>query len=113
MLKYQKQKTRKETLLSTMLAFIQVGLVGVGLIGISIRLFSDNGWFQQWLNSLMRAELARTIIIGLLVLIAGYLLKGWMDSGDDKQNIVADAMLYLMTAVGIYFVYQFIASGGL
>lgn len=113
MLKYQKQKTHKpETMLSTVLAFIQVGLVVVGLIGVSIRLFSDKGWLQQWLNSLMRAELARTIIVGLLIFVAGYLLKNWMDSGDGKQGIIADALLYLMMVIGIYFVYNFIASGG-
>ncbi|HEY3327818.1 MAG TPA: hypothetical protein VGK14_11730 [Novimethylophilus sp.] len=115
MLKYRNQHTHKpETLLSTIFSFLQVGLVLVGLVGLSVHLFEDKGWLKQWLGSLMRTEIVHTAIGAVLLLIAGYLLKGWMHSGDEKrQSQIADAMLYLMMIVGGFFIFRLITEGSL
>lgn len=111
MLKYQKQKASRSTLIPTILAFVQVGLVIVGLIGVSMRLFEDKGWLQQTLTTLMDAKWVNIIVGGILLAIAAYLLKNWMAGSEGKQGVVADAMLYLMTAVGVYFMFNFITEG--
>jgi hypothetical protein len=113
MLKYRNQRTHKpETLLSTLLSFLQVGLVTVGLIGLSVRLFEDKGWFKQVLGRVMRAEFAQIAIAAVMLVIAGYLMRGWMHSGgEEQQSRIADAMLYLMMLVGAYFVFNLVTAG--
>ncbi len=113
MLKYHNQHTHKpETLLSTLLSFLQVGLVTIGLIGLSVRLFEDKGWFKQLLGRIMRAEFAQIAIASVMLIIAGYLVRSWMHSGDEgQQSRIADAMLYLMVLVGAYFIYNLVATG--
>jgi len=112
MLKYQKQKSNSSTLLTTILAFVQVGLVIIGLIGVSMRLFEDKGWLQQWLTSIMDAKFGNLIVGAVLLFIGGYLLRSWMAGSEGKQGMVADAMLYLMTGVGMYFVFHIVTEGG-
>ena len=115
MLKYRNQRTHKpETLLSTIFSFLQIGLVLVGLIGLSIHLFQDKGWLHQWLTRLMRVEIAYSVIGGLLLLVAGYLLRGWMHSADEgRQSQIADAMLYVMMIVGGFYLFRLITEGSL
>lgn len=113
MLKYNRKHDKSNSALSTLLSFVQIALVILGLVGVSIRLFEEKGWLQQWLHSLMNAKLSHSILIIVLVLVGGYLVKSWMATGDEKQNATADAMLYLMMVVGAYFLFNLITTGSL
>jgi hypothetical protein len=113
MLKYQNQRTHKpETPFTIALAFVQIGLVLLGLVGLSIHLFEDKGWLHQWLGSLMRLELVYMVIGGVVVLAGGYLFKGWLHGRDEgAQNRIANALLYVMAIVGVYFLFRLITEG--
>lgn len=115
MLKYRNQRTHKpETVFTIMLAFVQIGLVLIGLVGLSIHLFQDKGWLHQWLGDLVRLEILKTVLAGVVLLVGGYLFKGWLHSGDEgRQNFVADALLYLMAIVGVYFLFRLITYGAM
>lgn len=116
MLKYDKLKSNKkpDDLLSVVLSVGQMLLVVAGLIGIAIQFFRDKGWLKTWLSSLMNASMS-TLVIALPVMLLGYLvLQAWMGSHSEREssNLIADIMLYVMMLVGVWFIYNFLTTGG-
>ncbi len=116
MLKYQKtnKNNRPDSLLSVIFSSLQLLLVVIGLVGISVEFFRDQGWLKQTLSAIMNSSnstLLMALPVGFLVLLVG---KSWVDSHGEREsaNLIADAMLYLMMLVGVWTLYKFFGQGG-
>lgn len=113
MSRYDKIPLKKpDSLISLLWAVVQFFLLLCGLIGLSVQLFREKGWLHQALRGLMNAEsttLVVTLPVALLVFLA---VKSWLTSQDrEKSSLAADAMLYVMMAVGAWFIYSYLANG--
>ena len=110
--KYAKNADIKaDTPLKTMLSFGGFGLVIIGLLGIAMELFKDGGWLKTalgWLfDSTMHMMFIPVIIFGL------WLFNNWMTTsakGEKKKS--GDVPMYLIMAVGAFYLFRFITTGG-
>jgi len=110
--KYAKNADIKaDTPLKTMLSFGGFGLVIIGLLGIAMEFFKDGGWLKTalgWLfDSTMHMMFIPVIIFGL------WLFNNWMTTsakGEKKKS--GDVPMYLMMAVGAFYLFRFITTGG-
>ncbi len=105
---------RTDSLLSVILSGSQLLLVVIGLIGVSVEFFRDNGWLKQSLSAIMSTSTSTLVMalpVALLVLLVG---KSWMDTQGERasSNVIADIMLYVMMLVGIWVIYKFVSGGG-
>ena len=114
MLKYRKLKVKEnpDSLLSLLLSIIQLGLMLLGLLGLAVHMFEDNGWLNHWLGALFKTS-GISLLIGLIfLLVFGTLIKQVIRVPDNVfQSRVADMMILLMMLLGLYFVYRLVVIG--
>lgn len=116
MLKYQKIKPVKkaDSPLTLVFSVVQFLLVLLGLVGISIQTFEENGWLKHALASVVGAS-NFSLIIGIpIALVVALVGKSWLDSHSEGSGShrTADLMLYCMMLVGAWFLYKLITEGG-
>ena len=110
MAKRNSDSNKPDSLLATVAAVGRIGLVIIGLIGLSVEIFRDNGWLKQLISKLLASSLGLAAIpIAILVL---YIANRWLSSGSDgKASAKGDLPLYLMMAVGAFFLFNLITTG--
>jgi membrane protein insertase Oxa1/YidC/SpoIIIJ len=113
MAKYDENRDIKpDTLFHTLSAVGRMGLALLGIIGIAFDFFRDNGWLQKMLNKILDSSLGLTSIP--LIIGALYLLNRWVSSSaDGKATSRGDLLLYIMMAIGAFFLYRLITTGSL
>jgi hypothetical protein len=99
-----------DTPLKTIMSFGGIALVIVGLVGIAFEFFKSDGFFAHawhWLwddmSHLWSIPIAAVIL---------WLLNMWMSSaaiGEKKKS--GDVPMYIMMALGAYYVFLFITTG--
>jgi hypothetical protein len=112
MFKYQNQKTKKpDSILTTLLAGLQAGLVLVGIVGISVKLFDEEkGLVRQWFDYAISAKLSNLVVIGILIVAGYYLFNWWVKGSDQKHGAIGNILMYGMMAVGAYVLFQFLSN---
>jgi hypothetical protein len=100
-----------DTLLKTMTSAGGILLMFIGLIGIAMELFKGGGWvgtiFKWLFDSTTHMMFIPVIIFAL------WLLNLWMSSaaiGEKKKS--GDVPMYIMMAVGAYYVFKLVTTGG-
>ncbi|MEO8417555.1 MAG: hypothetical protein ABI475_02380 [Methylophilaceae bacterium] len=112
MAKRNDSSNRPDSLLFTVAAIGRVGLVIIGLIGLSVEIFRDNGWLKQLLGKLFSSSLGLVIIPIAIIVI--YFVNQWLSSASDgKASARGDLPLYLMMAIGAFFLLNLITKGSL
>ncbi len=107
-----KPEDKPDNLINTLLALSKFGLLILGIIGISVEFFKDNGILKQLLSKLINSSLGLTVIP--IVIIAYVLLHRWLNSSTDgKSSAVGDLPMYLMMAIGAYFLFNLLTTGSL
>lgn len=103
-------ENQPESLLATLLAFLRISLMLIGIIGIAVHLFSDEGWLSRlagWLFSSTWTMLSiPLIILGL------YLANRWLTTpkrGELSKR--GDIPLYIMMAIGLFFLFRLADTG--
>jgi hypothetical protein len=112
MFKYQNQKTNKpDSIVTTLLAVLQAGLVLVGIIGISVKLFDEEeGLVKQWFDYAISTTLSNLVVTGILVMAAAYLFNWWVKGSDQKHGAVGNILMYGMMVVGVYVLFRFFSN---
>ncbi len=110
--KYQKNKDIKpDTLLQTIVSVGRLILVLLGIIGIAIEFFKDDGWLKQTLSKMLNSDIGLWWI--LIVAVILYLFNRWMNSVSmGKASKRGDLPLNVMMLVGAFFLYRIITTGG-
>jgi hypothetical protein len=104
------KQNKLDNLLSTIAAVGRIGLMLIGLVGIAVEIFRDNGLLKQLLSKMFASSLGMASIpIAIAVL---YFLNRWISTSDGKANSgKGDLPLYIMMAIGAFFLYRLITTG--
>ena len=111
--KYSKNKDiNPNSLMSNILAFVRMGLMLLGLVGIAFELFSDESWLKSLLSKLFSSTtnmmLIPLIIVGLW--LVGRIINGMGEEGSNKGG---DLPLYIMMGFGLFYLFKLATTGGL
>lgn len=110
MAKRNSSSNKPDSLLATLAAAGRIGLVIIGLIGLSVEIFRDNGWLKQLLGKLFSSSLGLAAIPIAIIVI--YFVNRWLSSASDgKASAKGDLPLYLMMAIGAFFLFNLITTG--
>lgn len=101
---------KSDSLLSTLAAVGRIGLMLIGLVGIAVEIFRDNGWLKQLLNKIFESSMGFVYVgVGIAVI---YFLNRWMATADGKASSgKGDLPLYVMMAIGAFFLFNLITTG--
>jgi len=101
---------RPDSLRKIMISFIQFGLILIGLIGIAIEFFRDDGWLKQAISKMANSSLGLFSFPLLFVVL--FLLNKWISGKTDgKANERGNLPMYLMMAIGVYFLFNILTTG--
>ncbi len=108
---YKKNKDIKpDSLLQTITSYIRFGLLVIGLIGLTIKLFQENGWLGQFLNYIANSSMGLVSFIAILAALYG--INQWMTPTNPNQaSKRGNLPMYMMMALGAYFSYQYLING--
>lgn len=104
-------ESRPESLLATLLALLRIGLMLIGILGITVHLFSDEGWLSQLTNWLFSSTW--TMLSIPLIILGLYLTNRWLTTpkrGELSKR--GDIPLYIMMAIGLFFLFRLADTGG-
>lgn len=110
--KYSKNSDiQADTLLKTILSFSGMLLMLIGIIGIAMEFFKDGGWLKAAFGWLFEST-THMLFIPLIIFVL-WLLNRWMSSaakGEKKKS--GDLPMYIMMALGVFYIVRFITTGG-
>lgn len=109
----RKQQARKaDSLLATLLASARVGLMLVGIGGLAIVMFREDGLLQQGLAFMLGS--GTRLVVTLFAAFLLYLFWRWLNAapggGTTKRG---DIPMYAMMALGAFFLFRLITTGAL
>ncbi len=106
------EKNKPDTLLNTLAAVGRITLMLVGLVGIAVEIFREDGLLKQLISKLFNSSVWYLyILFGAAVL---YFLNKWMATSDGKASSgKGDLPLYIMMAIGAFFVFRLVTTGSL
>jgi hypothetical protein len=110
--KYSKNKDIKpETAMTSIIAVAKMGLMILGLVGIAIELFKDEGWLKTLLAKLF--ESTTTMLFIPVIIFVLWLLNRMMTSNNKGEvNKSGDLPMYVMMGIGLYYLFRIITTGG-
>ncbi len=100
-----------DTLLKTISSVGGLALVLIGILGIAMEFFKDGGWLKTALSWLF--DSTQHMMFIPVIIFALWLFNRWMTSsakGEKKKS--GDVPMYIMMAVGAYYVFRLITTGG-
>lgn len=111
--KYSKNNDIKaESNLGSALALGRLALMLVGIVGLALELFRDDGWLQKVLAKLFESTTSMMFIPVIIFVL--WLLNRWMSSANKSETKKSgDVPMYIMMAIGGYYVYRLITTGAL
>lgn len=89
-------------------AYIVFTLVLIGIVGLSLEFFKDNGLIERTFDVVWDAEVRHplliTPILGGTLLLLSIFLRGGLTTG--KGHSFSDLLLYAMMSSGVYYSYK-------
>ncbi len=109
--KYSKNKDIKpESLLSNLAAIGRMVLMLVGIIGLAMEMFREDGWLKRLLAKIFQSTTSM-LSIPVIILVL-WLLNRWMTSPNKSETAKnGDLPMYAMMAVGAYYLYMLLTTG--
>ncbi|MFL9710096.1 hypothetical protein [Methylobacillus sp. Pita1] len=102
---------KPESLLATLLAALRLGLMLVGIVGIAVHLFNDEGWLDRSMAWVFSGTWTLLAVPAAILVI--YLANRWLTAprrGELSKR--GDLPLYLMMGIGVFFLFRLISTGG-
>ena len=109
--KYSKNKDVKaESVLSNIVAAGRLGLMVVGIIGIALEFFRDDGWLKTLLGKLFQSTTSMMAIPVIILVL--WLINRWLTSPNKSETSKSgDLPMYVMMGVGAYYLFRLITTG--
>lgn len=102
-------RSKPDSLVSTLISAGRFGLMILGLIGISVEIFRDDGWLKQLLGKAFASPGTLLLIpIGIGIL---YFIDKAISTNTGKPSSKGDIPLYFMMAVGAFFLFRLVTTG--
>lgn len=110
--KYSKNKDiQAESRIGTLAAVGRMGLMLIGIAGLAMELFRDDGWLKKALAKLFESTTSMMFIP--VIIFALWLLNHWMSSGNKGETRKSGELpMYAMMAVGAYYLFRLVTTGG-
>jgi hypothetical protein len=106
--KYEDKKV--DSPIDTILAAGRVGLMLLGIVGIAVEIFRDDGLLKQWIKHLFSST--EGFITALVIAAALYFFWRWINAAPGGQTSRrGDIPLYAMMAIGVFFLYRLVTTG--
>jgi hypothetical protein len=103
-------KLKPDSLIATLLSAGEISLVLIGLVGLAVEVFRDQGWFKQLIDKILFSPTG-LLFIPVVVLFV-FLLNRWMLSPDaGPESGRGNLPLYVLMAVGAYYLLKLIIHG--
>lgn len=104
--------SKPDSLPKTVIALMQMGLMLIGIVGIAVEVFRDQGIIQQLLSRMFSS--GSSLAGGLFVLFLLYLFWRWINSAPSgSRSRRGDIPMYLMMGIGIFFLLRLFTTGNL
>ncbi len=99
---------KADNLIETLLALGRLSLMIIGILGIAFEAFKENG-LMSILLSKATASTTSMVVSGIII-IAIYLINRWLSVTDGNKSQKGDLPMYLMMAIGAFFIFRFISQ---
>lgn len=111
--KYAKNKDIKpESLLGNLAAVGKMGLMLVGIIGIAMEFFKSDGVLSTLLSKLFQST--TTMLFIPVIIFVLWLLNRMMSSNKKGEtNKSGDLPMYIMMAIGAFYLFRLITTGSM
>ena len=100
-----------DSLVKTISSVAGLILVLVGLIGIAMEFFKDGGWLKTALSWLFDTT-THMMFIPVIIFTLWLMNRRMSSTNPDKSKKSGNIPLYVMMAVGAFYVFRFITKGG-
>lgn len=110
--KYSKNANiNPESHFSSILAIVRMGLMLVGIFGITFELFRENGWLSKLLGDII--DSTANMLLTVVALLGLWLVNRLISTPNKSETKrVGDIPMYAMMAVGAFYIYRLFTSGG-
>ena len=110
-----REQHKTDTLIDTLLAIGQFLLILMGLIGISVQIFGDQGVLNRLLTKLMAIESLTAVVALPFLFVIFVVFKSWFvkTKGDEATSAYGNFLMYVMMAVGAFFIFRYLTTGSL
>ncbi len=111
--KYAKNKDIKpEGLLSNLAAIGKMGLMLVGIIGIALEFFKSDGVLSNILSKLFQST-TTMLFIPVIIFVLWLLNRMMSSSKKGETNKSGDIPMYVMMAIGAFYLFRLITTGSM
>lgn len=109
--KYRKNKDIKpESPFSVFVAVGRMALMLVGVAGIAMEIFREDGWLKILMAKIFQSTTSMLLIP--VIIFALWLVNRWMTSPNKAEiSKSGDLPLYVMMAVGAYYLFRLFTTG--
>ncbi len=110
--KYSKNVNIKpESGMNNMLAIGRFILMIIGMIGLAIEFFKDDGWLKNGLSWLFQ-DTSHMVFIPVIV-VALWLLNRWITAPSKVETKKSGNLpMYVMMGLGLYYLFRLVSTGG-
>jgi hypothetical protein len=110
--KYKKNANIKpDTLLHTLSSVGSMILMLVGIVGLALELFKEDGWIGSALSWLFDST-SHMMFIPVIALVLWVLNRIVSAPSKDEMKKSGNLPMYLMMGVGAYYVFRVVTTGG-
>lgn len=109
----EKPAQKPESLMSVLKAGAQFVLMILGIIGLTILIFSEDGWLATFMRKLTQIDSFGSLLIIPLAIIAIYIARVWFEKTFAKSSaaVIGNFAMYVMMAIGAFFLFRLLSSG--
>lgn len=99
--------------LDYIISFVTIGLVLMGLGGVSYNMFREGGWLVSFVGKVWDAQLENPLIAIPVTLGVAFIGKMWYDKQVEhgKTSRLPDVLIYVIMAAGVFFLWRFFSTG--
>lgn len=107
----QNADIQADTPLKTALSVVGMGLMVIGILGIAVDFFKDDGIFKGALGWLFDST-THMMLIPVIALGLWFLNKIMSSTNPNESKKSGNIPMYAMMAVGVFYIYRYVTTGG-
>ena len=110
--KYKKNANiRPDTLVQTIVSVGSMLLMLIGIIGLAMELFKDEGWLKSAIAWLFDST-AHMVLFPVIILALWFLNRWFSTPSKSETKRSGNIPMYIMMIVGAYYLFRIVTTGG-